>query len=247
MKYDIVIPSWNMSEVAIPCLKSIKKYSKDYRVIFVDNGSEKKELNKILTVLETMPHLLIRNETNLGFIKATNMGLQASDAPYVVLMNNDTEAVEGWLEKLSEPLIKEHACGLSGPLTTTHDSWQGKYPKGNTGYVLRGKGMLAFFCTMIRRDVIDAIGYLDEDFGVGFADDDDYCKRARQSGYLLGLVQDLVIPHHHRTTFKKIYGADKIPGMQRDAVAKFLTKYAVQKEEKKKKKRYESRIRKPNR
>lgn len=230
-KFDIVIPSWNMSNVAIPCLESIKKHSKDYRVIFVDNGSEESELNKIRKVLDKMPHLLIRNEENLGFIKATNLGLKSSDAPYIVLMNNDTEAVPRWLEKLVEPLEKELNCGLSGPLTTTPDSWQGKYEKGLSGYVLRDKGMLAFFCTMIRRDVIDNIGYLDEEFGVGFADDDDYCKRARMAGYMLGLVQDLVIPHHHRTTFKEIYGEENIPEMQRNAVAKFLGKYAAKKVE----------------
>jgi len=236
-KFDIVIPSWNMSHVAIPCLESIKKHSKDYRVIFVDNGSEKEELSKIVKVLNTMPHLLIRNEENLGFIKATNLGLKASDAPYVVLMNNDTEAVSGWLEKLVEPLEKESKCGLSGPLTTTPNSWQGKYEKGHSGYVIREKGMLAFFCTMIRRDVIDNVGYLDEDFGVGFADDDDYCRRARLEGYILALVQDLVIPHHHRTTFKEIYGEEKIPEMQRNAISKFLGKYAAKKVEAEKKER----------
>lgn len=224
MKFDIIIPSWNMAGMAIKCIESIEKYSKDYRIIFVDNGSEKSEFDKIEPVLLKTNHLLIKNNANLGFVKATNIGIKASDAPYIILMNNDTEAVEGWLEKLVEPLEDSNSCGLSGPLTTTPLSWQGKWPKGGVGYVIRNHGMLAFFCTMIKREVIDAVGLLDEDYGVGFGDDDDYCARALNKGYSLALVQDLVIPHHHRTSFKKRYSDSTIRNMQIEALKLFRKK-----------------------
>src|SRR5690606_2699970 len=129
IKYDIIIPSWNMSEVAIKCLLSIKKYSKNYRVIFVDNGSTEEEFSKIYDVLKTMSHLLIKNSKNLGFVKAVNQGIKLSTSDFVIFMNNDTEAVENWLEKLAQPLIENEEVGVSGPLTTTKSSWQGKYPK----------------------------------------------------------------------------------------------------------------------
>ena len=223
--YDIVIPSWNMSGMAIKCLLSIEKYSKDYRVIFVDNGSEQEELDKILLVLNKMPHKLIRNETNLGFVKATNAGISASEAPYVVLMNNDTEAVPGWLEKLSHPLRNNKEIMVSGPLTTTPDSWQGSYPKNRIGYVIRERGMLAFFCSMFNRKIFDEVGLLDERFGLGFGDDDDYCRRILTAGYKMALVQDLIIPHHHRSTFKKLFPEDKIKELQKEAIQKFYSKY----------------------
>jgi len=227
MKYDIIIPSWNMQEVAVKCLKSIQAYSTDYRVIFVDNGSEQAELDNILPVLEQMPHLLIRNEENLGFVKATNKGIEASEAPYLVLMNNDTEAVPGWLEKLAEPLEKNRNIMLSGPLTTTPNSWQGRYPKGKKGYAIRTNGMIAFFCTMFKREVFTKVGMLDERFGVGFGDDDDYCLRVLNAGYVMALVQDLVIPHHPRSTFKKIYGEANIKGMEVAAIDKFKEKHRL--------------------
>lgn len=227
MKYDIIIPSWNMAEVAVKCLKSIATFSDDYRVIFVDNGSEQEELDQILQVLEEMPHLLIRNEQNLGFVKATNKGIEASEAPFLVLMNNDTEAVAGWLTKLSDPLIKNRSVMLSGPLTTTPNSWQGRYPKGKKGYVIRNSGMIAFFCTMFKREVFSKVGMLDERFGVGFGDDDDFCMRVLNAGYVMALVQDLVIPHHHRSTFKKIYGEENIKGMEVAAIDKFKEKHNI--------------------
>lgn len=225
IQFDIVIPSWNMSGVAVKCLQSIEKHSKNYRVVFVDNGSEPEELERILPVLERMPHLLIRNETNLGFVKATNAGILASEAPFVVLMNNDTEAVPGWMEKLSQPLQKNPQVMISGPLTTTPDSWQGKYPKGKTGWVIRERGMLAFFCAMFNRKLFDEIGILDERFGLGFGDDDDYCRRILTAGYKMALVQDLVIPHHHRSTFKKLFSEEKIQELQKEAISKYYRKY----------------------
>lgn len=227
--FDIVIPSWNMADYAVNCLLSIKQHSFSYRVIFVDNGSKPEELEKVQQVLGTMPHLLISNPENLGFIKATNQGIAASSAPYIILMNNDTEAVPNWLQKLYRPLNENRKIGMSGPLTTTPHSWQGKYPKGKTGYVIRTNGMLAFFCTMFKREVFDKVGLLDETFGVGFGDDDDYCRRVLNAGYTMALVQDLVIPHHHRTTFKQLYKTETIQEMQRNAIDHYYEKHNIKK------------------
>ena len=222
LMYDIIIPSWNQSKLAIKCLESIKKYSKKYRVIFVDNCSDKDEFDKIYDVLKTMPHKLIKNTKNLGFVKATNQGIYFSSAPFIVFMNNDTEAAPNWLEKLNAPL--KNNVGLSGPRTTTKNSWQGRWPEKPGIFILKDGSMLAFFCTMLRRDVIEKVGYLDECFGVGFGDDDDYCLRANNCGFKLALVQDLVIPHHHRSTFKKLYTPKNIHDMQSRAIKMFHDK-----------------------
>ena len=155
-------------------------------------------------------------------MKATNQGLRLAQTPYIVLMNNDTEAVEGWAEKLREPLDEHPMVGLVGGRTTTKDSWQG-LAEGGKGYRVLDPGhMLAFFCTMIRKNVIERVGYLDERFGVGFADDDFYCWMAEQHGFRLALRKDLVIPHHHRSTFKELYTEEEIKAMQDKNMKLFL-------------------------
>lgn len=224
MKYDIIIPSWNQSTYVINCLRSIKEHSSDYRVIFVDNNSLQTELDTILPVLDTLPHLYIKMFQNEGFVKATNEGIRYSGSPYIVLMNNDTEATSGWLDKLVQPLIEHNNVGLSGPLTTTKLSWQGTYRKDLSGYRILDKGMVAFFCTMFKREVFENVGLLDEDFGVGFGDDDNYCDRCFKKGYKMALVQDLIIPHHHRSTFKSLYSTEEIKTMQSDALKLFYKK-----------------------
>lgn len=63
---------------------------------------------------------------------------------------------------------------------------------------------LSFFCVALRRDVIESIGGLDEDFGFGLGDDDEYCHRLRTRGYSLAVRLDAFVYHHHRTTFKSL-------------------------------------------
>lgn len=67
-----------------------------------------------------------------------------------------------------------------------------------------GKIPLAFFCTMFRKDVIDEVGPLDEDFGMGLGDDDEYCYRLRAHGYRLMLSLGTFVFHWHRTTFTSL-------------------------------------------
>jgi GT2 family glycosyltransferase len=224
---DIIIPVWNQSDLTISCLKSIRKFTKNYRLMLINNGSEPEEWQIVHNELQNHEkwHVIV-NPQNLGFVQAVNQGLKAVTAEYVVLMNNDTEAVPHWTEKLAEPFV-HYKVMLSGPLTTTPESWQGKYPKGKKGWVLRETGMLAFFCTMFRSDIFKEIGLLDESFGVGFGDDDDYCMRVLKAGYKMALVQDLVIPHHHRSTFRKIYDSDTIQSMQLKAISQFKAKHGL--------------------
>ena len=101
MKCDIIIPVWNQPEATRECIESIVRGTNyPYRLILVDNGSGP-ETRSYLEELRKRPApevKLIRNEENLGYIKAVNQGLKASDAPYVCLMNNDTIPGAGWLE-----------------------------------------------------------------------------------------------------------------------------------------------------
>lgn len=228
MTYDIVIPHFGRSEAlaasVLRCLSSIAKHSEDYRVILVDNGSTC-GVEAVHHALRQLPHMLIRNSENLGFVKATNQGLAYSNAPFVILMNNDTEAAPGWLEKLCEPFRYDALVGISGPLTTAAACWQGKYPGPRDGFAVLPPGrMLAFFCSMLSRKCLAKVGRLDEDFGVGFGDDDNYCLRAERAGFRLALVRSLTIPHAHRTTFREVYGAEAIPAMQEAALELFHRK-----------------------
>ncbi len=229
---DIIIPHFGtgrLTELCIKCLQTIREHTDPsaYRLLLVDNASP--EFEAIRPELERHPHLLVRNTTNLGFVKATNQGLALSTAPYVVLMNNDTEAVHDWLQKLTYAFEFDPEVGIAGPLTTAQGSWQGRWQiRGETSvpYILGPGRMLAFFCCMFSRKVIETVGFQHEEFGKfgGFGGDDYYCHVAQEKGFKLALVQNLTIAHHHRSTFKEVHGEDRIADMQKSALALFLEK-----------------------
>jgi GT2 family glycosyltransferase len=62
---------------------------------------------------------------------------------------------------------------------------------------------LGFFCVAARRDVVDRVGPLDEGFGTGFYEDDDYCLRVRKAGYRLVCVEDVFVYHKGSGSFGK--------------------------------------------
>lgn len=224
MTIDLVIPSWNQSKLAVACLQSIREHTADYRLIFVDNGSDADEFAIIEKELKYHPHLLVRNRRNLGFVKAVNQGLCLSTAEYVVLLNNDTEVAPDWIAKLQAPFADDRV-GAVGPVTTAVDCWQGKEPV-RAGYrLISATSMLAFFCVMFSRRTINDVGLLDEAYGVGLADDDDYCRRIHDEGYHLAIAQNLLIKHHHRSTFKQLYSGDQIEALTDQGLALFYQKH----------------------
>ncbi len=229
---DIITPHYGtgrLTDLCRRCLETIREHSRDYRLIFIDNGSP--EFDRIKPELDRHPHLLIRNTENVGFVKATNQGIWMSRSPRVVLLNNDTEVAPGWLDLLEAGFGAAPKVGIVGPRMRVDDPslkpcWQSGWQVRNGGgpYLLPASAMVAFFCAMIDRAVIDEVGVLDEDFGVGFGDDDELCARARRAGFTLVLQQDLEIAHRHRSTFKELYTPEQIRAMQAGAMALFRTK-----------------------
>jgi len=63
---------------------------------------------------------------------------------------------------------------------------------------------LSFFCAAFRKETFDELGLLDEDFGMGLGDDDEYCFRLRAHKLKLVLSLETFVFHHHRTTFKSL-------------------------------------------
>ena len=62
-------------------------------------------------------------------------------------------------------------------------------------------GKLSGFCLLMKRAVYEAIGGLDERFGLGFFDDDDLAVRARRAGFELAVAHDLFVHHFGSRTF----------------------------------------------
>src|SRR5262245_36921432 len=112
---DIIICVWNNKEVTRECIESIAKNTQyPYRLVLIDNASGE-ETQTYLESLKKDPRfkvIIIRNEENLGNTKAVNQGLTATDAPYVVNLDNDTYVAEGWLTEMVKVAESDPQIGM---------------------------------------------------------------------------------------------------------------------------------------
>src|SRR5271166_4142037 len=101
-RVSIVIANWNARELLIGCLRSIgsAEPSLRYQVIVVDNGSTAGSAEAITQLYPETT--LIRNPVNKGYAGATNQGIAAATAEYLLLLNNDTEIRPGAISYLAD-------------------------------------------------------------------------------------------------------------------------------------------------
>lgn len=112
IKVTIVIVNYNKTQLLLNCVASVEKQKfEDYNIIIVDNNSNDKNL---LATLEKRAKIIYL-DNNYGFSKAVNIAIAEADAEYVVLLNNDTEVLEGWLENLLQSIEEDEkifsCCG----------------------------------------------------------------------------------------------------------------------------------------
>lgn len=101
---DIVIPIWNKPNETRNCLVNLINFTPGARLVMMDNGSERETEKLLQEIAEGLDEraLLMRDDSNRGFVKSANRGLARSEAPYVALMRNTTQVTPRWLEPILE-------------------------------------------------------------------------------------------------------------------------------------------------
>jgi GT2 family glycosyltransferase/tetratricopeptide (TPR) repeat protein/2-polyprenyl-3-methyl-5-hydroxy-6-metoxy-1,4-benzoquinol methylase len=211
---SIVVVTWNELPYTQLCIESLRKYTHlPYELIVVDNGSTDGSLDWLRSQADVR---LIANPTNLGFPKAANQGIKAANGENILLLNNDTVVTPGWLRRMLERLYSRPEVGMVGPLSNFVSgpqqidvpyknlieldgfAWDwGKTHRGQSESIDR----LVGFCLLMKREVIEKIGLLDERFEMGCFEDDDLCRRALEAGYELLICKDAFVHHFGGRTF----------------------------------------------
>jgi len=210
----IVILNWNGIEDTRECLDSLSKLEYDnFKVVVVDNGSTD---GSVEVLREKYPDIeVIENRDNLGFTGGNNVGMRHAmerGAEYVWLLNNDTIVEGGALQKLVRSAESSKKVGLLNPYIYYFDDrntlqfrgsvvdWESfsirklSTDKPENGSVEGSRTALWGTALLIKRRVVDTIGYLDERY-FAYYEDEDYCLRAIKKGFECAVVAEAKIYH----------------------------------------------------
>lgn len=212
MKASVIIPVWNGRKYLPDCLEALfaQRYP-DLEVIAVDNASSDDSADWIA---ERYPQVrLIRNPVNRGFAGGCNSGLQVAQGDILVLLNQDTRVLPGWLQAIVDALRRpevgivgckilypdgetiQHAGGwIEWPLGFAHHYGQGERDEGQWDEP-RQVDYVTGAAMAFRRTLLDTVGLLDEEFWPGYFEDTDFCFRAREAGYKIWYVPNAVAIH----------------------------------------------------
>ena len=228
MRCDIIIVTWNAVSMTRAALTSVRdKSDYPYRLVLVDNSDEieaREHYKAIAASGEFGETLLIQNDGNLGWLRATNLGLQAADGDFICLLNNDVVCGEGWLARCIDLIRREPDIGLVNP--------RGNERLENAGVAdidayARQLGILeraryterahcSGFCLVMPRRVIAEVGLLDEIFAGGYYEDNDFSYRARTLGYRCAQCDDAFVFHLGSQSFGKLPVEEKRAMIERN-------------------------------
>ncbi|MHB8192965.1 MAG: glycosyltransferase [Bellilinea sp.] len=219
----IIIPVYNGFRLTKACVESIFLVTEglNFEVLVIDNASEDETAEWLSDEVKKNPLLKhVRLPENIGFGPAVNIGLRSLNSKYLVMLNNDTLVSPGWLSNLIHVLENDSTIGIVSPVTNYVGEGQqiderAVYLPADQNLindyaikiadlkdVLFEPNRLVFFCVMLRKELTDIVGYLDEGYQKGNFEDDDYCMRVRMAGYKLAIAKNALVYHHGSATFK---------------------------------------------
>lgn len=222
VRVSVVIPMWNQPELTQRCLRSLRQLARaPEQVIVVDNGSQPDPSEALRT---NSPEVaVVRLDRNHGFAGGCNVGIRralAAGAEAVLLLNNDTTIHPALLSELVRELESDPRIAAAGAKTLTDEI----PPRIHAAYgvltfhgsLVRVEGWLdpdigkfneacdvdsaSGSALLMRREALEAIGLLDEEF-FAYHEDVDWCARARRLGWRIRYVPSALIYHRmHAST-----------------------------------------------
>jgi len=226
---SIVVPVYKGLDDTKSCLESVLRSSSkaQLHIVVVNDASPQAEITSYLRQLAARDARveLIENAANLGFVASVNLGMQRHGDDDVILLNSDTEVAGDWIDRLREAAYRERSVATVTPFSNaaTICSYprfcvEGAMPADmstaaldryfaaeNAGQAIDLPTAVGF-CMFVRRDCIDEVGLFDaERFGRGYGEENDFCMRARATGWRHVLALDTFVRHGGGVSF----GAEK--------------------------------------
>lgn len=229
---DILIPCYNEFELTVECLLSLQQQESTwrFRVILADDASP----DERFALLAEVPGIVVqRNVTNLHFLRSCNAAFRRSDAPFLLLLNNDTQVLAGAIDIMMAAMQSDARIGAVAPMFL--------YPNGRlqeAGCTVRSDGDSTMVgvgddpdraCYGHARDIQygSAAGLLvrraaigdslfDERFVPAYCEDADLCLRLRAEGWRIRYEPAARIVHHLSVSTGRGSRRRRIQGVRRN-------------------------------
>lgn len=202
---DILIVVKDQHEYIQNCIESIQKYTKNYNLFLWDNGSEEVTAHYLKCVARKHNCVLVRSETNEGFIKPNNELAKRTISPYIILLNSDTEVKENWDQVLLGGLQNDPKIGAIGYGGCLLDE---NFKGGNVSFN-RNIDYVAGWCICFNRSILDKFGLFDSQFEFAYCEDADFGLRLKEAGYDLYAVNLDLVLHYENKTVKTLINTEQ--------------------------------------
>ncbi|MED5411787.1 MAG: glycosyltransferase [Pseudomonadota bacterium] len=223
---SIVIVFYNQAHLSLLCLRSLLEHNDvPIELIIVDNASSD-ETGKLLAKIDDAS--IIRNDENLGFIKAVNQGVEASQSDYILLLNNDAVVHQHALSSALRSISNDASVGaVGGKIVLTDGSlqeagciiWQdgsclgygrGDDPSFSAYMFERDVDYCSGAFLLFRRSDFEELGGFDLDYAPAYYEESDFCIRLHKKGLRIVYNPLARITHYEFASSGGISGASAL-------------------------------------
>ena len=226
----IVTVAFDCSDIAMLTVRGVANAKVDLQVTYfmIDGGSKEFEKQKLRDYCanlksEKLTIQFIDLPKNLGFAGNNNVGISKAlenGCTHICLLNPDVVVSDFWLERMisyGEPFVSPVSNSVGNEQTVPYDyrvertpscfvtvnefarKWADSFDEDN-----EESDFVGFFCALFKREVVDVVGLLDEQFFPGGYEDLDYCVRVRQVGIDLSVARHVYLHHWGSSSFANL-------------------------------------------
>ncbi|MGL6072846.1 MAG: glycosyltransferase family 2 protein [Fimbriiglobus sp.] len=223
-RYWIVLVDYNGLEDTRKCLESLEKVTGEFETVVVDNCS-KVNVREALASHFPKAHF-VRSDINGGWAGGNNIGMKFAfehGGEVAILLNNDTTVPPEFNERLQAAMDAHPAYGILGPIIRFMEP---PHEIQTEGVVFNRPNEPGFFqkhrvplstqnpplledvdivngcCLMVRKSVVDKIGYIDEEYFL-IHEESDFCLRCQEAGFKNGVLGESLVFHKGSSSFKR--------------------------------------------
>lgn len=254
-KLTIIVPVYKNAHLTAECLQAIVDSTLDnFNLLVINDSPLDSEVEKLgndfretfESKFSNSEYVFLTNTENMGFIRTVNKGLHISEGD-VILLNSDTVVSPGWATRMLEykklgkvasvTPLSNSASQCSFPIPEqTQPHYNGLHPNlidkvfsrlpiENHHEAPTGVG----FCMLMTKEALAAIGYFDQiNFKVGYGEENDWCWRAVNMGFVNIIAPNVYIAHEHGASFADVKNLSEIRIKNKQAlVAKYPNYFSI--------------------